>query len=70
MKTWLHLDYGNIIYDQVDNKTFHQKLKLMQYNACLVFTGAIRGTSKAKSYEELGLESPQHRRWYRKLLFS
>ena len=27
----------------------------------------IRGTSKEKLYQELGLESPQHRRWFRKL---
>ena len=30
-------------------------------------TGAIRGTSKEKLYQELGLESLQLRRWYRKL---
>ena len=34
----------------------------MQYNA-----GAIRGTYKEKLFEELGLESLQHRRWHRKL---
>ena len=37
-------------------------MELIQYNACLVLTGAIRGTSKEKRYAELGLESPQHRR--------
>ena len=41
-----HLDYGNIIYDQAYNTSFHQKLELLQYNACLAITGAIRGTSK------------------------
>ena len=30
-------------------------------------TGAIRGTTKEKLYQELGLESLQLRRWYRKL---
>ena len=30
-------------------------------------TGAIRRTSKEKIYQELGLESLQLRRWYRKL---
>ena len=29
--------------------------------------GAIRGTSREKIYQELGLESLQLRRWYRKL---
>ena len=26
-----HLNYGNIIYDQTFNGTFHQKLELIQY---------------------------------------
>ena len=62
-----HLDYGDIIYDKAYNMSFHQKLESIQYNACLAITGAIRGTSKEKLYEELGLESLQLRRWYRKL---
>ena len=41
--------------------------KSIQYNACLAITGAIWGTSKEKLYQELGLESLQLRRWYRKL---
>ena len=40
---------------------------VMSDNTCLVITGAIRGTSKEKLYQELGLESLQLRRWYRKL---
>ena len=47
--------------------SFHQKLESIQYNACLAITGAIQGTSKEKLYQELGLESLQLRRWYRKL---
>ena len=62
-----HLDYGDIPYDQAYNMPFHHKLESIQYNACLAITGAIRGTSKEKLYQELGLESPQLRRWYRKL---
>ena len=42
-------------------------MESIQYNACLVITGAIRGTSREKIYQELGLESHQLRRWYRKL---
>ena len=64
-----HLDYGDIIYDQAYNASFHQKLELLQYNACLAITGAIRGTSREKLYEELGLESLQLRCWFRKLSF-
>ena len=62
-----HLDYGDILYDQAYNTSFHQKLESVQYNACLAITGTIRGTSKEKLYQELGLESLQLRHWYRKL---
>ena len=33
----------------------------------MAITGAIRGTSKEKLYNELGLETLEKRRWYRKL---
>ena len=39
-----HLDYGDIIYDQAYNSSFHQKLELIQYNPVLALTGAIRGS--------------------------
>ena len=44
-------------------------MELLEYNAALAITGAIRGTLKEKLYNELDLESPQNRRWYRKLSF-
>ena len=47
--------------------SFHHKLESIQYNACLDITGAIRGNSKEKLYQGLGLESLQLRSWYRKL---
>ena len=62
-----HLDYGDILYDQAFNLSFQQKLESIQYRACLAITGAIRGTSREKIYQELGLESLQSRRWYKKL---
>ena len=62
-----YLDYGDILYDQAYNMSFHHKLESIQYNACLAITGGIRGTSKEKLYQELSLESLQLRRWYRKL---
>ena len=62
-----HLDYGDTVYDQTYNNSFHQKLESIQYNTALAITGAIRGTSSEKLYQELGLESLQQRRWYRKL---
>ena len=57
-----HLDYGDIIYDQAYNASFHQKLDSIQYKAALAITGAIRGTSKEKLYDELGLETLEKRR--------
>ena len=62
-----HFDYGDIIYDQVYNASFNQKLELLQYNVSLAVTGAIRGTSREKLYEKVGLESLQLRHWFRKL---
>ena len=64
-----HLDYGDVIYDQSFNNTFHQKMESIQYNAALAITGAIRGSSREKLYQELGLEPLQQWRWYRKLCF-
>ena len=60
------LDYVDVIYDQAYNSSFHEKLKYLRYNACLAITGAIRVTSSEKPYQELGLESPKSRRWFRK----
>ena len=62
-----HLDYGDVIYDQAYTASFHQKIESVQYNSALAITGAIRGTSKEKLYHELGLETLEKRRWYRKL---
>ena len=52
-----YLDYGDIIYEQAFNSSFHGRLESIQYNARLAITGAIRGTSREKLYNELGLES-------------
>ena len=62
-----HLDYGDIIFDQAFNKSFHDNLESIQYNASLTITGAIIGTSKEKLCQELGFESVQQRPWFRKL---
>ena len=39
----------------------------IQYNAAIAITGANRGTSSEKLYQEFGLESLRSRRWLRKL---
>ena len=62
-----HLDYGDMIYDQTFNISFQQKMETIQYNGALAITSAIRGSSREKLYQELGLETLQQRRWYRKL---
>ena len=62
-----HLDYGDVLYDQAFNNSFHAKMESIQYNACLAITGPIRGTSREKIYQELGLESLHLRLRYRKL---
>ena len=55
--------------DEYYNASFDHKLELFQYSGRLAITGAIRGISKEKLYQELGLESLQLRRWFRKLCF-
>ena len=60
-----HLDYGDIIFDQPKNESFSSIIESVQYNATLAITGAIRGTSQEKLYQELGLESLRSIRWLR-----
>ena len=64
-----HLDYGDVIYNQSYNNAFHQKMDSIQSNAGLAITGAARGSSTEKFYQELGLESLRQRRWYSKLCY-
>ena len=64
------LDYGDIIYDKPHKGSFIEKIERVQYNACLVITGAFKGTSRERLNQELGLESLKDRRWHRKLCVS
>ena len=64
-----NLDYADIIYDKSFNESFKTKREMVQYRAALVITGAIKGTSSDRLYQEIGLESPADRRWSRKLFF-
>ena len=57
-----HLDYGDVIYDQPENESFSSKIESVQYNASFAITGAIRGTSQEKLYQELGLETLRNRK--------
>ena len=62
-----HLNYGDTIYDQTYNASFHRRLESIQYSACLEITGTISGTSYEQLNQELGFETLQSRRWFRKL---
>ena len=57
----LHLDYGDIIYDQQYNESLNQKIEKIQYNAALAITCAIKGTSQSKLCNELVFESLKFR---------
>ena len=50
--------YKNLVYKMIAR---------VQYNAALAITGAIKGTSQQKIYNELGFESLRFRRWFRRL---
>ena len=73
-----HLDYGDVIYHIPGNicdyshsvVLTHQmeKLESVQYSAALAVTGAWKGTSHDKLYDELGWESLNFRRWSRHLI--
>ena len=43
-----HLDYGDSLYNQAYNVSFHQNLEKIQYNAYIAITRATYGTSKEK----------------------
>ena len=59
--------HPSVFFTVSDNRN-NLILEKIQYNAALAITGAIRGTSKEKLYQELGLESLQLRRWYHKII--
>ena len=42
---------------KTSNESFKKKIEMVQHNAALIITGAFKGTSRDKIYQELGLES-------------
>ena len=65
-----HLDYGDVIYDQLNNSSLSIQIEsVQQYNAAQAITGAITETSKEKLYQELGLESFRNGRWLRRMSY-
>ena len=64
-----NLDYVDIIYDKPFNESFKRKIEMVQHKLTLVITGAIKGISRDRLYQELGLESLADRRCSRRLFF-
>ena len=65
-----HLDYGDIIHHQRDphmSLDITKRLEQTQYSAALAITGAWRGTSRQKLYDELGWENLHDWKWFRRL---
>ena len=46
------LDYADVIYDQTSNASFSKKIESVQYSAALAITGAIKGSSREKLYQD------------------
>ena len=73
-----HLDYSDVIYHtphsecELSHTPFlnrnMEKLEQIQYSAALAITGAWKGTSREKLYDELGWESLNLRFWSRRLI--
>ena len=57
-----HLNYGDVLHDKPSNENFQNKMKKVQYRACLAIAGGIQGTSREPLYDELGLHSLVKRR--------
>ena len=64
-----HLEYSDVIYDQVNNSNLSDKIGSVQDNAVLAITSAIKGTPNEKLYQELQLESLGNRRWLRRMSY-
>ena len=52
-----HIDHGDVMYDHPNNESFCNLTAIVQYNAALPVTGAIKGASQLKIYKELELKS-------------
>ena len=58
-----NIDYADIIYDKPLNESVQRKTEMVHYSAALIITGAFKGISRDKIYQQLGLESLADRRW-------
>ena len=62
-----HLHYADIIYYKPNYINICNKIEILQYKAALAITGAIRGSSKEKLYQELDFQYLSSRRSLRTL---
>ena len=44
-----HIDYGDVIFDQALNNSFHQRLESIEYKSALAITGATGGPPRKSS---------------------
>ena len=59
-----HFECGDIIFDQVVNKTFHDNLGSIQYNTSFATTCAIKSTSREELYQGLDFKYLQEKHWF------
>ena len=52
-----HLHYSDVIYVEPIKERSCETMESIQYKAALAITRAIKGTSQAKLYKDLGLET-------------
>ena len=64
-----NLDYADTIYDKPFNESFKPKMEMIQYRTIFVIIGAIKGTSRDRLYQEIGLEYLANRRCSYKIFF-
>ena len=60
-------DCADVIYNQPSNASYSIKIESLQDHKALAITGAIKGSSCQKLYQDLGLEYLYRRRWARRL---
>ena len=56
-----HIEYRDVIRDQLSNASFSNKTESAQFNPALAVTGAIKGSSCDKLYQELALKYIQQK---------
>ena len=46
-----NLDYGDIIFDKLNNESFKSRIESVLYKVCIAITGAVQGTSRERLYQ-------------------